>query len=71
MVYVWYMQNLGCMNVTVVYCCPFVDLLEVEGLTEAENIDPSALYNDVRIHVHVLNFVYCIYNNMKSSSLQL
>ena len=38
------------MNAIVAGCWPFVDLLKVEGLTEAESIDPSALYTDVRIN---------------------
>ena len=42
---------LGFMTATVVCCYPFVDLLKDEGLTDAENIDPSALYTDVRMHV--------------------
>ena len=46
------------MSATVVYCCPFVDLLKAEGLTEAENVDLSALYTDVRMHVHV--HVHCL-----------
>ena len=37
------------MNAIVAGCWPFVDLLKVEGLTEAESIDPSVLYTDVRI----------------------
>ena len=50
------------MNATVVFCRPFVDMLKVEGLTEAENIDPSALYNNVRMHIHVCtNFFYYMY----------